>query len=139
MSNEVQIYLDHLKQYWDRQTYSLIPNHITNDPLFIKALNYLKLKYGSLQAPILLDDDYFISQDIYKQRSRIRSKHRLDLNKEVDATIDDEMPPTKQIIFNNEASKFYMLGVDGEEIVTGNIVNDSEEDKSDSNTWYKYY
>lgn len=92
ISNEVQIYLDHLKQCWDRQTYSLIPNHITSDPVFLKAVNYLKLKYGSLQTPVLLDDDYFISQDIYRQRSTIRNRHRLDLNKNLDANITYHNP-----------------------------------------------
>lgn len=94
MNNDVQIYLDHLEQYWDRQTYSLIPNYITNDPVFIKAVNYLKLKYGALYSPYI-DNGFYISHDIFGVRSQFRRADSLDLNKELDAYLlfgsDDDL------------------------------------------------
>lgn len=69
--HEIQKYIDHLKQHWDRLTYDTLPKQIKDDPLFKKSINDLKIKYGTLHDPIMLDDDYYITQDIYQHRSRI--------------------------------------------------------------------
>ena len=73
MTEPIQEYINLLINYWDTKTYERVPKNIKDNKLFIKAINYLKLKHGSMNNPILLDDDYYITIDIKGDRTKILS------------------------------------------------------------------
>lgn len=118
--HEIQKHIDHLKQHWDRLTYDSLPQKIKDDPLFKKAINYLKLKYGSLSDPIMLDDDYYITQDIYQHRSRIIE---VKTGEEKESSVDDFTQSTGLIFLDNH---FYLYSKKDRFFYKGEITPDEE-------------
>ncbi len=76
---EIKTHIINLLESWDKQTHSFIPDDIRNDPFFIKAINYIKIRYGSMNSPAKVftdqeEDNYYISVDVEGRKPTIKEK-----------------------------------------------------------------
>ncbi|WP_421921397.1 hypothetical protein [Marinobacter salarius] len=76
---EIKTHIINLLESWDKKTHSLIPDDIRNDPFFIKAINYIKLRYGSINSPVGIfqdydEDSFYISVDVEGKRGTMKEK-----------------------------------------------------------------